>query len=80
MFFDTGETEMTADYGLPAMTPVPRSWLSDYLARTGLHSRIEHLGSHRAFDPSGNPYRRNLFAVIRSPASRFASSRPGKVR
>jgi hypothetical protein len=80
MFFDTGETEMTADYGLPAMTPDPRSWLSDYLARTCLHSRIEHLGSHRAFDPSGNPYRRNLFAVIRSPASRFASSRPGKVR
>jgi len=68
MFFDTGETEMTPDYELPAMTPDPRSWLNDYLVRTCPSSRIEHLGSHRAFDPAGNPCRRNLFAVIRSPA------------
>ncbi len=57
LFFDTGETEMTPDYGLPAMTPDPRSWLTDYLARTCTRSRIDHLGCHRAFDPAGNPYR-----------------------
>jgi hypothetical protein len=70
MFFDTGETEMTPDYRLPTMTPDPRSWLTNYLARTCSRSRIEHLGCHRAFDPSGNPCERNLFAVIRLPASR----------
>jgi hypothetical protein len=65
MFFDSGETEMTPDYRLPAMPPDPRSWLAEYLAQTCMGSRIEHLGRHRAFDPSGNPCQRNLFAVIR---------------
>jgi hypothetical protein len=66
LFFDTGETEMTPDYELPPMTPDPRSWLTDYLARTCSGARIEHLGLHRAFDPSGKPCERNLFAVIRT--------------
>ena len=66
MFFDTGETEMTPDYRLPPMTPDPRSWLTTYLARTCAGARTEHLGLHRAFDPSGKPCRRNLFALIRT--------------
>jgi hypothetical protein len=66
MFFDTGENEMTRDYGLPAMTPDPRSWLEAYLAETCPGSRLVHLGRHRAFDPAGNPCERNLFAVIRT--------------
>jgi hypothetical protein len=66
LFFDTGENEMTPDYGLPPMTPDPRSWLAAYLARTCAGARTEHLGVHRAFDPSGKPCRRNLFAVIRT--------------
>lgn len=66
MFFDTGETEMTPDYRLPPMTPDPRSWLIAYLARTCAGARTEHLGLHRAFDPSGKPCQRNLFAVIRT--------------
>jgi hypothetical protein len=66
MFFDTGETEMPADYRLPPMTPDSRAWLTEYLATTCEGSRIEHLGIHRAFDPSGNAVRRNLFAVIRT--------------
>jgi hypothetical protein len=66
MFFDTGETEMTPDYGLPEMTPDPRSWLEDYLSRTCADSRVEHLGLHRAFDPEGGPTERNLFAVHRA--------------
>jgi hypothetical protein len=69
MFFDTGESEMTSDYQLPVMEPDPRLWLADYLARTCKESQIEHLGRHRAFDPSGNPCERNLFAVIRTPPS-----------
>jgi hypothetical protein len=65
LFFDTGENEMTPDYGLPEMTPDARSWLSAYLAETCAGSRVEHLGAHAAFDPSGRPCERNLFAVIR---------------
>ena len=65
LFFDTGENEMTPEYGLPEMTPDARSWLSAYLAETCPGSRVEHLGLHTAFDPSGAPCERNLFAVIR---------------
>lgn len=65
MFFDTGEREMTPDYGLPSMTPDPRSWLANYLAGACAGSRVEHLGVHAAFDPRGNPCTRNLFAVVR---------------
>ena len=66
MLFDTGETEMTPDYGLPDMSPDPRSWLEDFLSRTCAGSRVEHLGRHRAFDPDGGSVERNLFAVLRS--------------
>jgi len=65
LFFDTGENEMTPEYHLPAMTPDPRSWLTDYLTETCAGARTEHLGTHRAFDPTGRPCERNLFAVIR---------------
>jgi len=65
LFFDTGEDEMTPEYGLPAMTPDARSWLAAYLAKTCPGSRVEQLGTHAAFDPAGRPCERNLFAVIR---------------
>jgi hypothetical protein len=65
LFFDTGEKEMTPEYRLPSMVPDPASWLSVYLAETMTGSRVEHLGTHAAFDPSGRPCQRNLFAVIR---------------
>ena len=65
LFFDTGENEMTPEYGLPAMTPDARTWLAAYLAETCPGSRIEHLGTHKAFDPGGKTCERNLFAVIR---------------
>ena len=64
-FFDTGENEMSPEYGLPAMTPDARSWLTSYLAETCPGSRVEHLGTHKAFDPHGRSVERNLFAVIR---------------
>jgi len=66
MLFDTGESEMTPDFRLPAMTPDARSWLTSYLTETCAGSRIEHLGFHRAFDPAGRLCERNLFAVIRT--------------
>jgi hypothetical protein len=65
LFFDTGENEMTSDYGLPEMRPDSRSWLAGYLVETCEGSRIEHLGLHAAFDPAGRIVERNLFAVIR---------------
>ncbi|HVD26023.1 MAG TPA: hypothetical protein VNB86_08515 [Gaiellaceae bacterium] len=66
LFFDTGEAEMTPDYGLPPMTPDARAWLTAYLAETCPGGRVEHLGAHRAFAPGGEPCERNLFAVVRS--------------
>jgi hypothetical protein len=65
LFFDTGEDEMTPEYGLPAMGPDARTWLAAYLAETCPGSRVEQLGTHAAFDPSGRHCERNLFAVIR---------------
>src|SRR5262245_42187485 len=57
LFFDADE------HGLE---PDPPSWLAAYLAETCTGSRIEHLGTHEAFEPSGRPCERNLFAVIRA--------------
>ena len=65
MFFDTGENEMPACFGLPAMTPDPRSWLEHYLSDTCPGGEVRHLGRHAAFDADGNPCERNLFAVVR---------------
>ncbi len=65
LFFDTGESEMTPEYGLPEMTPDARSWLAAYLVETCAGSRVDHLGTHKAFDPHGRACERNLFAVIR---------------
>lgn len=65
LFFDTGEAEMTPDYGLPAMKPNARQWLATYLAETCPDGTVEHLGAHHAFAPGGEPCERNLFAVVR---------------
>lgn len=67
MFFDTGENEMPDWFGLPAMTPDSRSWLTTYLSRLP-GARVEHLGRHDAFDADGNPCKRHLFAILREPA------------
>ncbi|MFE4699116.1 hypothetical protein ACFRIC_18810 [Streptomyces sp. NPDC056738] len=65
MFFDSGEDEMPASFGLPPMVPTPDVWLTEYLLKTCSGGRIEHLGRHRAFDAEGLPTDRALFAVIR---------------
>ncbi len=66
MFFDTGEAEMDPSFGLPAMEPDSETWLTGYLSDVCPGSEVRHLGRHAAFDSSGNPCERNLFALVRS--------------
>jgi SAM-dependent methyltransferase len=61
LFFDTGENEMPATYGLPAMVPDARTWLTGYLTEICEGGEVRHLGMHQSGE-----FRRNLFAVIRA--------------
>jgi hypothetical protein len=65
LFFETGEAEMPASWGLPAMAPDARSWIAAYLAETCAGGGVVHLGAHDAVDPDNGPCRRNLFALVR---------------
>jgi hypothetical protein len=65
MFFETGEAEMPATWGLPEMVPDARSWLASYLTATCAPGRVIHLGTHEALGPNNKPCARNLFAVVR---------------
>lgn len=70
MFFETGENEMPADYGLPEMVPTPEEWLGTYLQRTCAGAEVVHLGRFKAFAPGGDNTRdtvlRSLFQVSRA--------------
>ncbi len=66
LFFDTGENEMPASFGLPAMEPDAERWLGDFLATTCPGAAVRSLGGHQAFDAQGKPCRRTLFAVLGS--------------
>jgi len=69
LFFESGETEMTPEFGLSAMGNSPKEWLTNYLGNSCADSEIIHLGQFKAFAPSGNENRnvvyRNLFQVVR---------------
>jgi SAM-dependent methyltransferase len=69
LFFETGEIEMSADFGLPAMGDSPQKWLEDYLKNICAGAEIQHLGKFKAFAPLGNENRnivyRNLFKITR---------------
>jgi len=65
MFFDTGESEMPPEYGLPVMEPDAQTWLGELLLRTCPGAEVRHLGLHQAFDADRRPATRNLYAVIR---------------
>ena len=67
--FETGEDEMPPSYGLPRMTPDPRTWLAGFLADACDGADVAHLGMHRALGPDGAGCERNLFAVARRPAA-----------
>jgi hypothetical protein len=62
LFFDTGQSEMDPDYGLPPMVPDPTTWLTNYLGEVCEGGTLRHLGHHH----SGEGLTRNLFAVIRT--------------
>jgi hypothetical protein len=67
LFFESGEREMPASWGLPVMEPDAGSWLAGYLAETCEGAHVVHLGLHDALGPNNEPCRRNLFAAIRQP-------------
>jgi hypothetical protein len=70
LFFETGETEMPASYGLPDMGAEPAAWLADYLAGVCVGGDVRHLGRHHGGGADDDrAYRRNLFAVVRSDAT-----------
>lgn len=69
LFFESGEVEMTADWGLPSMAPTPEAFLREYLEVHCTGGTVEHLGSHKAFSPVTHTLvDRNLFVVKRSHA------------
>jgi len=69
LFFETGETEMSSDFGLPAMGDSSRKWVEDYLKTNCAGANITHLGQFKAFAPLGDENRnvvyRNLFKITR---------------
>src|SRR5512146_892795 len=70
LFFETGEQEMEATFGLPPMEPDPRTWLTEYLLTNCDGASVRHLGLHHAGGSGEHVAWRNLFAVIRNPSDR----------
>ena len=62
LFFETGQSEMEPEYGLPPMVPDPTTWLANYLGEVCDGATLRHLGHHQ----SGDDLKRNLFAVVRT--------------
>lgn len=73
LFFETGEEEMPATFGLPDMDGDPKGWLTAYLAERCPGSVVAALGRFKAFGVDGDEERnvayRHLFAVSRAPSS-----------
>ena len=65
LFFESGETEMGPEFGLPRLEPDARTWFTDYLGRVCHGGAVRHLGLHHAGTTEGRIVRRNLFAVVR---------------
>jgi membrane-associated phospholipid phosphatase len=66
LFFETGEGEMPASWGLPeGLYDDSRAWLTEYLGRTCNGAQVRHLGAHEALTPDNSPAPRNLFALVR---------------
>jgi hypothetical protein len=68
MFFDTGEDELPAYYGMPALEPTPDAFLSEMLARACPDGEVVRCGRHEAFAPNGEPCERTLYAIFRTKA------------
>jgi hypothetical protein len=69
MFFETGEAEMPAEFGLAMLKSSPRRWLEDYLCAMCADAQVVWLGSFKAFAPQGDETQkvvyRNLFQIVR---------------
>jgi hypothetical protein len=68
MFFDTGEDELPAYYGMPALKPTPDAFLFDLLVRACPGGKVTRCGRHEAFAPNGEPCERTLYAIFRDRA------------
>ncbi len=69
LFFETGQDECAAEFGLPDMGDRPRAWIEAHLAGVCPGGEVIHLGEHDAFAPDGSACRRDLFAVLRPARS-----------
>jgi SAM-dependent methyltransferase len=69
LFFETGEVEMSADFGLAMLRASPRQWLEDFLYAMCAEAHVTWLGTFKAFAPQGNETQkvvyRNLFKITR---------------
>ena len=69
LFFETGEIEMPADFGLTMLKASPRQWLEDYLYAMCADAHVMWLGAFKAFAPQGDETQkvvyRNLFKITR---------------
>lgn len=55
LFFDTGQSEMPATYGLPDMAGDDEAWLRSYLQGiAGAGGAVRKLGTFKCFGPGGN--------------------------
>jgi hypothetical protein len=63
MVFETGESEMPPRYGLPDFGSDPERVITDQLLEHCPGAKVECLGEHAAFDPTGRACRRHLFLV-----------------
>jgi SAM-dependent methyltransferase len=69
MFFESGEAEMPAEFGLAMLKSSPRQWLEDYLYAMCADAQVIWLGAFKAFAPQGDETQkvvyRNLFKITR---------------
>lgn len=72
LVFETGQSEMKSDYGLPGMEPSPMEWLESYLSNTCPGGEVRHLGRHQRSHTAGmkpndssTSAERDLWAVVR---------------
>ncbi len=70
LFFDSGEAEMSGEYGLEFGDTPPRVWFERYFAEHLHPVRIDWLGTHAAFGPRNSreaqgQVQRNLFAIVK---------------
>ena len=64
MFFETGQQEMPAEFGMPVMNPSPAEWLAEYLGKTCEGASVRNLGEFKAFAPGGSETERTVVRTL----------------